>query len=43
MFKVRAVPVPTTEAPPPQVQKPPVRARSRRLVKEPAYLKDYEH
>ena len=41
--KVRAVPVPTTEAPPPQVQKPPVRTRSGQLVKEPAYLKDYEH
>ena len=35
--KVSIVPVPTTEAP------PPVRTRSERLVKEPAYFKDYEH
>ena len=41
--KVSAVPVPTAEAPPPQVQKPQVRTRSGRLVREPAYLKDYEH
>ena len=34
--KVSAVPVPTTEAPPPQVQKRPVCTRSTRLVKEPA-------
>ena len=40
---VSAVPVPTTEASPPQVQKPHVRTRSGRLVREPAYLKDYEH
>ena len=41
--KVSAVPVPTTESTPPQVQKPPLRTRSGQLVKEPAYLKDYEH
>ena len=41
--KVSAVPVPTIEEPPPQVQKPQVRTRSGRLVREPAYLKDYEH
>ena len=35
--KVSTVPVPTTEAP------PPVCTRSGRLVKVPAYLKDYEH
>ena len=41
--KDNKVPVPTTEASPPQVQKPPVRTRSGRLVRKPAYLKDYEH
>ena len=41
--KVSKAPVPTEETPPPQVQKPTVRTRSGRLVKEPAYLKDYEH
>ncbi|XP_015772962.1 PREDICTED: uncharacterized protein LOC107351183 [Acropora digitifera] len=41
--KVNKVPVPTTEASPPQVQKPPVRSRSGRLVRKPAYHKDYEH
>jgi len=41
--KVSKAPVPTEETPPPQVQKPTVSTRSGRLVKEPAYLKDYEH
>jgi len=41
--KVSKAPVPTTEAPPPHVQKPTVRTCSGQLVKEPAYLKDYEH
>ena len=40
--KVSEVPVPTTEAPPPQVQKPPMRTRSGRLVKQPTYLKEYD-
>ena len=41
--KDNKVPIPTPEASPPQVQKPPVRTRSGRLVRKPAYLKDYEH
>ena len=41
--KVNKVPVPTTEASPLQMQKPPVHTRSARLFRKPAYLKDYEH
>ena len=35
--------VPCAEIPAQQTQKPAVRTRSGRLVKQPAYLKEYEH